>query len=136
VNTLGTRGRRSLDPDLQVEAWLIDGAQGELPRDVLVHASLCPDCRRRIAALDVLGSVDLEQAGFPPRHAIAAVEHSQTRRRTAVAAGRAVALSAAAIVAAAAATGWRLDLLGEVGATSSRHRTCWATPASPSRRPR
>jgi hypothetical protein len=48
------------------EAWLVDGAGGEPPRDLAVHAALCPDCAARVAAFDALAAVDVAAAGPPP----------------------------------------------------------------------
>jgi hypothetical protein len=95
-------GRRR-DAHSLVDAWLIGGASGELPRDLAVHASLCAQCQASIAAFDMLGAVDLDRAGFPPAR-VAATQRGM-RRGVAVAAGGVVALSA---VAAVAAGGWRL----------------------------
>lgn len=54
------------DPHARFNAWLIDGAHGDLPRDVLIHAAYCDDCRRGVAALDALSLVDLGSASMPP----------------------------------------------------------------------
>jgi hypothetical protein len=45
--------------------WLQAGAEGDPPRDVAVHASVCPECRRSIAALDLLAVVDPGLASMP-----------------------------------------------------------------------
>jgi hypothetical protein len=45
--------------------WLTAGAEGDPPRDVAVHASLCPECRRSIAALDLLAVVNPGVASMP-----------------------------------------------------------------------
>lgn len=53
------------DPHARFSAWLLDGADGDLPRDVLVHAAYCDACRRTVAALDALALVDLGSAPMP-----------------------------------------------------------------------
>jgi hypothetical protein len=45
--------------------WLTAGAEGDPPRDVAVHASVCAECSRHIAALDLLAIVDLGMAAMP-----------------------------------------------------------------------
>jgi hypothetical protein len=45
--------------------WLTAGAEGEPPRDVAVHASVCTECRRSIAALDLLAVVNPGMASMP-----------------------------------------------------------------------
>lgn len=45
--------------------WLTDGADGEPARDVAVHASVCTECRRSIAALDMLAVVNPGMASMP-----------------------------------------------------------------------
>ena len=45
--------------------WLTAGADGDPPRDVAVHASLCAGCRRSIAALDLLAIVNPGLASMP-----------------------------------------------------------------------
>ena len=94
------------DPHATIDAWLIEGAEEDLPRDLAVHASLCPDCRMRIAAFDMLAAVKLDQAGFPPLRA-AALGPAGPRRGVALAAGGVVAVSAVATVAAVMGTSWR-----------------------------
>ena len=47
-------------------AWLTAGADGDPPRDLAVHASVCAGCRQSIAALDLLIRVDPGLAGIPP----------------------------------------------------------------------
>lgn len=50
----------------RLEAWLIDGAPGEPPRDVALHASACDECLLAISGLDALLGTDVEAAGPPP----------------------------------------------------------------------
>jgi len=116
------RVRGQPDPHRRIEAWLADGAQEVLPRDVLVHASLCADCRLRIAAMDLLAMVELDQAGPPPPQPAADVREGARAGRVAMAAGGAVAVSAAVVVGAAA-TGWRPLGGGGVAVTQTEQPT-------------
>jgi hypothetical protein len=50
---------------LRFQDWLTAGAEGEPPRDLAVHASVCPGCRHSIAALDLLAIVDPGLARMP-----------------------------------------------------------------------
>ena len=45
--------------------WLTSGAEGDPPRDLAVHASVCDGCRQSIAALDRLASINPGLAGMP-----------------------------------------------------------------------
>ena len=45
--------------------WLRVGAQGELARDVALHASVCPACARWIQAHDALAAIDPGRAPLP-----------------------------------------------------------------------
>jgi len=45
--------------------WLIAGADGDPPRDLAVHASVCAACQRSIAAHDQLGIVNTGAALMP-----------------------------------------------------------------------
>jgi hypothetical protein len=45
--------------------WLTAGAEGEPARDVAVHASVCTECRRSIAALDLLAVINPGMASMP-----------------------------------------------------------------------
>ena len=51
--------------------WLFAGAKGDPPRDVALHASVCPDCSQWIAAYDALAGIDPGRAPLPPSHPIA-----------------------------------------------------------------
>ena len=56
------------DPHARFLAWLAHGAAGEPVRDLAIHASVCPDCQRWIAAYDGLAAVDPGLAAqVPPR---------------------------------------------------------------------
>ena len=50
----------------QFVGWLIDGARGDPPRDLAVHASVCESCAVRLGAFDALGLIDVSAAGAPP----------------------------------------------------------------------
>jgi hypothetical protein len=54
------------DPHHLLEAWLAEGAVGDPPREVAVHASVCDSCARRIGAFDSLALIDVGAAGSPP----------------------------------------------------------------------
>ena len=45
--------------------WLTAGPEGDPPRDLAVHASVCVACRRSIAAIDLLALVDPGLAAMP-----------------------------------------------------------------------
>ncbi len=49
-----------------LEAWLVEGAAGDPPRELAVHASVCESCARRLGAFDSLAGVDVAAAGSPP----------------------------------------------------------------------
>jgi hypothetical protein len=49
-----------------LEAWLAEGADGDPPREVAVHAAVCDSCARRLGAFDAMGLVDVAAAGSPP----------------------------------------------------------------------
>jgi hypothetical protein len=51
--------------------WLADGAEGEPPRDLALHASSCEDCMRSVAAVDSLRAIDVGAAPLPPLHRVA-----------------------------------------------------------------
>ena len=45
--------------------WLASGAEGDPPRDLAVHASVCDGCRQSIAAFDRLAGIDPGLARMP-----------------------------------------------------------------------
>ncbi len=51
-------------------AWLTDGARDHLPRDIAVHASVCPDCLRVAGAFDALACVDTGAAAELPLQSV------------------------------------------------------------------
>jgi hypothetical protein len=54
------------DPHHLIEAWLVEGAVGEPPREAAVHATVCDSCSRRLGAFDSLAAVNVGAAGSPP----------------------------------------------------------------------
>jgi hypothetical protein len=81
------------DAHERFEQWLTAGAEGDPPRDVAVHASVCPVCSQSIAALDLLAAVDPGLAPMP------AVPTGAERGRMALA-GRLVGATAVLFAAA------------------------------------
>jgi hypothetical protein len=49
-----------------LDEWLIEGALGDPPREVAVHAAVCASCARRLGAFDALAAVDVSAGGSPP----------------------------------------------------------------------
>jgi hypothetical protein len=49
-----------------LDEWLVEGAVGDPPREVAVHAAVCASCARRLGAFDSLAAVDVGAAGSPP----------------------------------------------------------------------
>jgi hypothetical protein len=47
--------------------WLASGAEGDPPRDLAVHASVCDGCRQSIAAFDRLAAINPGLASMPAR---------------------------------------------------------------------
>lgn len=54
------------DLHARFDAWLQDGAPDDPPRDAAIHASVCAECQRKVAALDGLLFIDLGLAPLPP----------------------------------------------------------------------
>ena len=77
------------------QEWLAAGADGEPPRDLAVHASVCADCQRSIAALDRLAAIDPSRAAMP-----AARETVPEARGGAVRMGRLVGAAAGVLFSA------------------------------------
>jgi hypothetical protein len=57
------------DSHAQLEAWLVEGAMGDPPREIAVHATLCESCAARLGAFDALALIDVAAAGSPPPRA-------------------------------------------------------------------
>ena len=53
------------EPHGRFREWLAAGAEGDPPRDLAVHASVCAECSRWIGALDLLAVVDTGLADMP-----------------------------------------------------------------------
>ena len=53
------------EADRRFREWLTAGAEGDPPRDVAVHASVCAECSSWIAALDLLSVVNTGKARMP-----------------------------------------------------------------------
>jgi hypothetical protein len=62
--------RPERDPHARFEAWLLAGGATDLPRDVALHASVCPGCGSSIAAFDALAAIDPGRAMLPPSRGI------------------------------------------------------------------
>ncbi len=77
------------------QEWLAAGADGEPPRDLAVHASVCADCQRSIAALDRLAAIDPGRAPMP-----AARETVPEPQKGAVRMGRVVGAAAGVLFSA------------------------------------
>ena len=58
--------------------WLAAGAEGDPPRDLAVHASVCPECQQSMAALDRLAAIDPGKAGAPRQAFIPATDGPRT----------------------------------------------------------
>lgn len=54
------------DLHAQLAAWLADGALGDPPREIAVHASVCEQCAASLGAFDALALIDVGAAGSPP----------------------------------------------------------------------
>ena len=46
--------------------WLADGADGEPPRDLALHASTCDGCMRAVAVVESLQAIQVGAAELPP----------------------------------------------------------------------
>jgi hypothetical protein len=55
-----------IDLHTQLDAWLADGAVGDPPREIAVHASVCERCTASLGAFDALALIDVGSAGSPP----------------------------------------------------------------------
>jgi hypothetical protein len=99
--------------------WLTAGAEGDPPRDVAVHASVCAECSSWIAALDLLSVVDTGKASMPAQPV--GREHSRL-----VLAGRLV--GATAVLFSAAILGVGVSQLIGVSHTNGPVAQASATP--------
>ena len=89
--------------------WLSTGADGDPPRDVAVHASVCTACQQSIAALDLLAMVNPGLASMP-------AEPTGRERSRLVVAGR--LLGATAVLFGAAILGVGVSQLVGVSPTN------------------
>jgi hypothetical protein len=90
--------RRTSDPHFTFAAWLADGAEGEPPRDAALHASVCPECLRQVAAFDALARVDPSRAVLPAsRRAAAPSRTLPSLRWSGAVAGTVLAVAVAGI---------------------------------------
>jgi hypothetical protein len=86
------------DPHQRFVAWLLAGAQGDPTRDLALHASVCPDCIRGIAAQDALAIIDVGRAPLPISKAA-----PRPRALSAVRVARIVALASSLVL-----VGWAI----------------------------
>lgn len=108
------------DPHERFHLWLTAGAEGDPPRDLAVHASVCPGCRQSIAALDLLANVDPKRAAMPPAAAA-------TERRGLLRAGR-LTPAAAGIVLGAVILGIGASQLIAIAWTGTARSTATISP--------
>jgi hypothetical protein len=109
-----TSGR---DPHRRFADWLLAATDDDPPRDLAVHASLCPECQLQIAAFDMLTAIDLARAEMPPSRAHASKGRLGTPGRVAVAVGGAAAMAAIGV------GGWRLAEAGGLTGQASEAPT-------------
>ena len=60
--------------------WLLAGTAVDPPRDVAVHASVCPGCGEAMAAFDGLAAVDPGRATLPPSRFVATAGRGRQAR--------------------------------------------------------
>ena len=109
--------RSERDPHRRFAEWLLATSDEDPPRDLAVHASVCADCQRQIAALDMLTGIELAGAGIPPLHTGPMERRMGATGRVAVAMGGVVA------VAAIGVGSWRLVEVSGIGAPASESPT-------------
>ena len=80
------------DPHSRFLTWLLSGATGDPARDLALHASVCPECIRWVAAHDALTAIDVGRARLPPWRA------ARPRQRAAIRVGRLVAVTASLVL--------------------------------------
>ena len=131
------------DPHRRFGDWLASLNPADPPRDVAVHASLCPDCQRQIAALDLLAAIDPSRAGMPPSRAMALPRWFALPRRVASAIGGVAAVAVIGVVtwALAGSAGIGSVPAGEtpaqevLGNTGQPEMTLGSTPSAVPARP-
>jgi hypothetical protein len=107
-----TRQRSASRDDLHARfgEWLLAGTAADPPRDVAVHASVCPGCGEAMAAFDALAAIDPGRATLPPsRIGATAARRSGPR-------GWRVAGAVAGVTLAVALTAVGLSQLATLGA--------------------
>lgn len=60
-----------MDLHARFDDWLADGAEGEPPRDLALHASACDGCLRAVAVVESLQAVRVGAAELPPLRFVA-----------------------------------------------------------------
>ena len=96
------------DPHRRFAEWLETNSDEDPPRDLAVHAAVCPGCQQRIAAVDMLTEIDTALAGIPQVRPLAAGDWLRT-------AGRAgIVVAAVAALVAVGIGSWRLIQASDV----------------------
>lgn len=82
-------------------SWLLAGAPGDPSRDAAIHASLCADCERWIAAHDALQGIDPGRAPLPRSRGVRVAQRYgwRTAGRLAAATGSLVVIGGVATLA-------------------------------------
>jgi hypothetical protein len=80
--------------------WLLAGGEGDPPRDAAIHASVCAECERWIAAHDALMGVHPGRAPMPPSRGVPEARGSgwRTAGRLAAASGSLLVIGGVAAV--------------------------------------
>jgi hypothetical protein len=115
------------DPHRRFLAWLLDGPRGDPPRDLAVHAALCPVCMDWVSARDALYRIDVGRAPLPPGRSAATRRAAMLRQ-----VGRFVAATASMlIVAGAVILGASQILAGRSGTNPEKTGGVLAASGSP-----
>lgn len=136
------RDAMARDPHRRFAEWLETNSDEDPPRDLAVHAAVCPGCQRQIAAIDMLTEVDTALAGIPQGRPLPASGSLMTAGRAGIVVAGVAALMAIGIGS------WRLiqasDLVlgpavesptqAVLGGTGAPEPTASASP-SPSAQP-
>src|SRR5439155_13548942 len=118
------------DPHGRFQAWLPDGAGGDPPRDLALHASLCATCMDRVAAHDALARIDVGRAPLPPWRPAAIRSPTGLRQ-----AARFVAATASMLLVGGAIILGASQILGRAGNGSERAGGVLAASGSPAASP-
>ena len=129
------RGRDAMarDPHRRFAEWLETNSDEDPPRDLAVHAAVCPGCQRQIAAIDMLTEVDTTLAGIPQVQPPSAGRLAGDGRPCRDRGGRRGRADGGRHRQLAADPG--LDLGARDRRSSPRPRPSWPAPAHPSRLP-